>query len=1011
MKPGGGNPAFARAHVKRSDPIRLLLLWLAMLPVLAAQQYVFHSYRQPQGLKNMSIGSLTVDHQGFLWAASENGVYRFSGTQFERYGIEAGLDDLSLRQIQTDPGGLIWVKSLKNLYVWDGARFQAAGPHPIDGESRASFAIEDRNHLFVLEKGRLFRLEHDAAGKALSYRPVFSERAEKELPQLAQLTAVVLIRAAGGEQSLWMNCGTEICSANLLPAGAVLDSDSAKITVWGAAQGVTPGVWRGFLRDSRGGMWIGGRGHIAYLAPGGSRFASRDIPGSDPQSIYAHSPLLEDREGRILAPADYGIVRWTGSAWQKIGAANGLTRANHVQGMLFDNNGDLWIGTRGEGIYNWSGYQDWEGWTTEQGLPSSSIWAIAPGRDKALIGTEDGLAWVDGKTGSARALSPASGWKFGQVAAMNFLHDGSVIAGTFAGNILRIDPHTGKTEKLLQVPSFVMSMLEDRDERLFYATKDGLYSTPPGQLHATPQPVAEANALMGSVKYVEDGCMDREGSLWFLVNNRLLRWAGNQWSVPRVEGLMNLRGDLVSMECARDGSLWLTGDESGTWRITRAGDRLHAWHLPLPAEMRDLAILDVLVDRRGWLWLGSDLGLLVWNGRIWRHLTDESGLIWNDINQSSMVEAEDGTIWIGTTGGVAHMLHPERVFDPIPLAVSISTIKRDNEVLTGQKSIVLPWSPKSLEMVISSPTIRNRSELLFRYRMFGLHSDWVEDQDGEVAFASLPPGEYIFQAKSVNPSLSAVSTTAEVHIRILAPWWRTKRFYALCFLLLLGLLALGNRLRERNLRARSRRLEKLVGERTRELEISREQLRIQATHDGLTGMMNRAAVLRALGTSMERVRREKRALVAVLVDLDHFKRINDNYGHMAGDDALRWFSAAVGAAIRPYDHAGRYGGEEFLLVLTELPMESIESRLGSLHATITNLQVRGRGYEFPMTCSMGAAVYHPDISNVGSEMLLTHADQALYEAKKRGRNRVVLHTGGAARDVATDFHTPKAEAS
>jgi len=199
--------------------------------------------------------------------------------------------------------------------------------------------------------------------------------------------------------------------------------------------------------------------------------------------------------------------------------------------------------------------------------------------------------------------------------------------------------------------------------------------------------------------------------------------------------------------------------------------------------------------------------------------------------------------------------------------------------------------------------------------------------------------------------------------------------YALCGLALLLLLTSLNRLYARHLRARGRELECLVHERTRELEESREQLRIQAAHDGLTGMLNRTAILRALGAEMERARRESRTVVVALVDLDNFKRINDAYGHLAGDEALRWFGVAVGAAIRAYDHAGRYGGEEFLLVLTEIPRLAAEQRLIDLHASISNLEIQARGSQFQLNCSMGAVVFDPCKELSTAESLLAVADR------------------------------------
>jgi diguanylate cyclase (GGDEF)-like protein len=250
-------------------------------------------------------------------------------------------------------------------------------------------------------------------------------------------------------------------------------------------------------------------------------------------------------------------------------------------------------------------------------------------------------------------------------------------------------------------------------------------------------------------------------------------------------------------------------------------------------------------------------------------------------------------------------------------------------------------------------------------------------------------------AMACNPALNLCSDTVAVQIVILPPWWKSGWFYAVCGLCAILLLIAVNRLFERHLLKRSRQLEILVSERTRELVASREQLHIQATHDGLTGMLNRTAVLRTLTSEMDRARRDSRTVVVALIDLDHFKSVNDTYGHLAGDEALRWFASAVGSAIRAYDHAGRYGGEEFLLVLNQIPREAVEQRLVSLHAAISNLVVSARGYQFELNCSMGATVYDPSNGPATVESLLAIADQALYAAKAEGRNRVVFLPPGS----------------
>jgi hypothetical protein len=198
--------------------------------------------------------------------------------------------------------------------------------------------------------------------------------------------------------------------------------------------------------------------------------------------------------------------------------------------------------------------------------------------------------------------------------------------------------------------------------------------------------------------------------------------------------------------------------------------------------------------------------------------------------------------------------------------------------------------------------MRNRSELVFRYRMVGLQPDWVDSRSGTAVFSALPPGSYTFEAMASNPSLNAYSATVQLNVTILPPWWRSNWFFGLCGLAFLLLVFLAVWIYERQLRARSRHLEWVVSERTKELEASREQLRIQATHDGLTGMLNRDTVLRALSTELDRAHRDRKAVAVALVDLDHFKLVNDQYGHLAGDEALLWFA---GVPARPHPASTR----------------------------------------------------------------------------------------------------------
>jgi diguanylate cyclase (GGDEF)-like protein len=948
---------------------------------MQAQEYVFHAYRQFEGLGNLSIKGVTTDRSGFLWMATENGAYRFLGSHFEKFGQQQGILDRDIQDIYADPNGTVWAGTVEDLYRWDGERFLPAGNKPIHVENAQHIMALDAHTLLVIDGSLLYRLEHDAQGAMISYTSVFSAAQIASMPELGNLASVTVVGGEPGHQVVWAGCGNKLCS---WPAGS-----PETVTQWGTGQGVVETSWHSAILDRTGTLWAVGDHHVEALVRGAASFVERDLPDPDLESVTRQMPLIEDRQGRVLIPSKDGIARWEENHWRLIGPANGL-RSNHITGMAIDAAGDLWFGSLGRGLYHWIGYENWEGWGDGQGLPSSVVWAVLPYRaDRAFVGTEEGTGWIDPRAGTAGKLFEGHSWTYGQVSTMGADRDGSLWAGTFSGYTLRIDPKTGQTQMTGRIPAFILTSIQDSKGRIFFTTKLGLYMTPANTPGHTPQRVTGIGSLLGNSARVEKGCEAPNGDLWFLGANRLVRLRGDTWSAPPIDGLPSLRGSLLSLSCASDGVFWVTGDD-GTWRLTLKGDRLQAWALQVPEDLRTLAPLAVEVDKRGWVWLGTDSGLVVWNGSQWRHLNQESGLIWNDVDQGGMAVSPDGSMWVGTSGGLAHLLHPEDVFESSPVTVSITSVRRGDASYVDGKEITLPWASAALRIQISSPAMRNRSELVFRYRMGGLQQDWIDAPDGVAVLAALPPGEYTFEAMVQNAALDASSTPVFLRVKILSPWWRNDWFYLLCGIGFILLLMVGDRVRARHLREKSRELESVVRKRTQELEDSREQLRIQATHDGLTGLFNRVAVLRALSAEIDRARRKGSSMVVALVDLDHFKRVNDAYGHLAGDDALRWFAAAVAAAIRPYDHAGRYGGEEFLLVLNDIPPEAAEERLAALHNSISNLQVKTRESEFKVSCSLGATVFNGSRGPAVAEALLAVADHALYAAKATGRNRVVI---------------------
>jgi two-component system, cell cycle response regulator len=183
----------------------------------------------------------------------------------------------------------------------------------------------------------------------------------------------------------------------------------------------------------------------------------------------------------------------------------------------------------------------------------------------------------------------------------------------------------------------------------------------------------------------------------------------------------------------------------------------------------------------------------------------------------------------------------------------------------------------------------------------------------------------------------------------------------------------------------------LVGKRIvslhEELVSARESMRYAATRDSLTGLLNRGETLDFLSRESERSRRTGKPLSVILADVDHFKKVNDTLGHLYGDEALKEVAKRFRSKMRVYDGVGRYGGEEFLMILTDCDLMTALIRADELRAAVASKPIVSIRASSNVTVSMGVAV-SVDHADGDIDALLNQADRGLYAAKQKGRNRV-----------------------
>jgi diguanylate cyclase (GGDEF)-like protein len=952
----------------------VVVAWIVMLGMATCahgQAISLATFTQSQGLSSLEDNCLLQDRHGFVYTCTENGLFRYNGHDFQRVDPASGLHGNFIAALHQDAAGRLWVGTRTGLYVGDGQRFSpvAARSGPLAIDPGAMLTDLD-GRLYAVSEHRLWLFE--LTGTQWSARSRFDAAAMQATPELADITSVF----ANG-RTLWFGCGKSLCELT-----------GNQLHVWREREGIPADTWTSYLRTRDGTLWARSPRYIRALSPGNAAFVSHDLPGA--RVVTAYLDMIEDDRGRILTRANDGLARWDGHDWRIFDASNGLPDIG-IDALLYDRSHVLWIGTYGRGVLQWRGYDQMQSWQAAQGLDSSPSWAIARAGDGALwIGDELGGSML--VPGTSRLVSwPLKAPPLAQeTTGLIALPDGDMLASYYSGELLRYNAHLGTTEQVAHSPAYILHIFVDSRGLVWVCTERGLYVYDGQTLRRAGEGVVPNNLIA-------DAEEDAKGRLWFVGEAGVFRLDHGQWSRIRVTGAPSDQ-DFKHLDLLPQGDFYLSGNFDGLWhgRVTD-GDAMPVQHIT-DGLLDNTRIYFIRHDRRGWLWIGGTDGVELFNGQRWRRLTQDDGLIWDDIAEYGFFEDSDGSVWVGTSNGVSHILDPASLASINPPEVVITELSQGGVPQAPASSYRFDYAPdKPLTLHLATLGAPTRSNLQYRYRLKGLERDWVNSDRPQVDYPPLPPGDYVFNVTVYDPDNRQLSPIVQLPLRIVPPWWqRAPAILAGLLLLALGIVMAGH-LRTRHLRRRARALERLVALRTHELEVDKQALEEtraalwqQATHDSLTGLPNRSRVLEILTTTITDALENGQPLAVALIDLDNFKRINDHYGHLAGDAVLIESATRLRNALLPGASLGRYGGEEILVVIPGAIPED-PAPFEALRQHIAQSPFVGDGVHLEVTCSIGVTWLRPQ-DHIGFD-LIRRADAALYVAKTAGRNRVVVFAG------------------
>ncbi|MBB4132172.1 ligand-binding sensor domain-containing diguanylate cyclase [Xanthomonas sp. 3075] len=937
-----------------------------------AQSYSFRDYAQSDGLQGMSITGLVEDRRGAVWVATELALHRFERDRFIPVGQDQGLDARYTRALTLDHAGRLWVATANGVFVRNGEQFVQVLDHGKRIRADAGNVIAAyRTGVAVVSNGALLALTPAADG-------------HWQVQPLPVRTADGKLRAPGTTlladgQFLWVPCDAGVCR---------LDARGTVVEALSEADGVPARRWRVIFRERGGRLWLRGGGKLVSRDPGATHFTDHPAnPENSFNTLSGSTTMVEDARGRMLTRSDHGLVRWEGTHWTDIGADQGLQLEALVGPLLLQSNGTLWIGTRGLGLQRMLGYGNIEHLTEAQGMPPAPTWTMQRLPDGLLaVGADGGASLLERHATHARPWLLEDGAVLSQALNITVAPDGAAWVSYYSGAIARRDPLTGVTRNVMDLPRPGYKLLFDKVGAVWIATPRGLVR---GQA-APPYALAPEPAMEG--KFIGDIEFDRQGRLWAATGDGLYRRDGTTWVKIAVRGSLPSQ-DMLQIDFAPDGEIWLSLRDTGLWhgRLQADGSLLlQVVDDPLISRIMPFILRH---DRKGRLWVGSSQGLDLYQNGHWSRITRAEGLLWDDMSSNAFLEDDDGSIWIGSSRGLSHLRDPQRLFAAQPLRVDIAEVRRGARIVHAGAS--LAWSETPLDIELSTPGVEGGADRIsFRYRVKAHQARWTTSSLSHLTYPLLPPGDYTLEVQALDAYQRSASPIARFQFVIRPPWWRSIAALAGYLLLAVAAVVLLLRWRTHKLLRRKRELEQLIAERTaeleqdkRDLEAARSELALKASHDELTGLLNRAGILHALRGMLARADAVARPLAVVLIDLDYFKLVNDQHGHLAGDAVLAEVGRRLDALVRGDDRIGRYGGEELLALLPGLGYEATH-RLDALHRGICG-DYRIDGGLLQVTCSIGVAWFQPGQT---LEQLLARADAALYSAKRNGRNRIDYDT-------------------
>ena len=932
-----------------------------------AQNYPMRILNAREGLPSNQVHRIAQDASKRIWAATPAGLASFDGVRISIFDQNQGLGTQGIRAVAADESGYVFVGTDLGLDVVEP-----------DLQIRPVIQNAEWTHGFV---ERLV-VSSDQVWISTSFGLVVWDRAKSRLETGLEVQVPELVNdmVLDDQDRLWVSSqqmGLGVLENGKFRSISKLNRSIGKVIC--------------FYRDPDLGILGGGERGIWLFSGDGkaTQWMSREECGGTVTALLRFKDELWVAAGGNLLAFESGPGGWVTKAVAKTNI-----RINH---LITDHQGNIWVASNNSGILRIS-------------VLRLSVCQIVLPEQTAILSvtpSENGTVRIGGD-GTSYDIQTEPGWR---AKTIDLFQDHQIwdIIETANGDqwyatnfgIFQVSGKgldKGKPHRHLSFPG--RAFLE-MDDLLLAATVKGLFVFKGNRNY----PVYGLSG--NSLGYVYTLTGGKEGNAWVGTLGLGLWQTDGEIAEPVVREHLSHQGNTYCISENEDGRLLVVQNnqviileaEGGPSRLlVKSNEPVAGWCCTWGRDSQ--------------VWVGSGCGLVEYDsntGRECRRVTTEFGSLGFEFTSSRSLSFDGkGRFLCGLGFGLVRVdpLGIQHI-PPLPRP-SLHEVCWTNALFQERKKNIFEvfhgnWK---VRVGVSCHWYIADEELKYRFRLIGFDSDWSQLNKAPVVdYNSLPPGEYTLECQAFSALAGWSQPHSLLDCTVKAPRW-AGFLLPVVHLMSKGFLNLvGGYQRNRRLQRLNDRLEAKIQERTENLMEANKalsklnaQLHELSTTDELTQIANRRLFLDQFGKELERANRGNMALSLLILDVDHFKNINDSYGHPVGDMVLRYLGSLLRKETRnSLDLVARIGGEEFGLILPQCQSDEIKMMAERLRQLIGEQPISiNDDLSITLTVSIGGVTYHPkkneyiQSSNVLMERLFSSCDQALYQAKETGRNRVVI---------------------